>query len=465
MSRAAAIAARKPFRQGEFLADLRRRVAIPSTSQEPERAAALRGYLADEMVPSLAPLGFTTRILDNPRARRCWWPNASRTGVLTVLLRPRRRLRGLDDRWREGCRPGRWSRATHLRPRHRRQQGPAHDQPRGARRGAGERGRPTRLQREVPDRDRRGDRLAGLARDVHAHTATARRRRADRLRRTAAGARPADDVSRRARRRSNFDLIVDCARAAITPAIGAGSRQPGDPSWRMRSPASSVRAARSLEVRMAAAECRNSVRSALADVEVDGGRRRPDGSTDIGASRGYAGRAGVWLVQLRGAGLHDRQAREPGQRDPAGSARGHCQIRFVVGVDVGEHLPALRRHLDAHGFPVEIARRRTRIFRAAAPRSRRSLGRAGPPRRSKHHRQGAGDPAQSRRLVAERQCSPTCSACRRSGCRIPMPGARSTRPTSTCSRRSRARGLAADGGTLLGPRRAGSPPIAPWTPS
>src|SRR5258708_19270801 len=66
MSRAAAIArAHSYFDSGAFLVDLRRRVAIPSTSQEPERASALRRYLDDEMVPSLAPLGFTSHVLDN----------------------------------------------------------------------------------------------------------------------------------------------------------------------------------------------------------------------------------------------------------------------------------------------------------------------------------------------------------------------------------------------------------------
>ncbi|CUH51946.1 M20 family metallopeptidase [Shimia marina] len=31
-------------------------------------------------------------------------------------------------------------------------------------------------------------------------------------------------------------------------------------------------------------------------------------------------------------------------------ARAHCQLRYVVGTDTEEILPALRRHLDAHGF-------------------------------------------------------------------------------------------------------------------
>ncbi len=39
----------------------------------------------------------------------------------------------------------------------------------------------------------------------------------------------------------------------------------------------------------------------------------------------------------------------------AGSASAHCQLRFVVGTEVEEILPALRNHLDANGFSnVEI---------------------------------------------------------------------------------------------------------------
>src|SRR5262245_30877115 len=79
MSRAAAISrAHTYFDSGEFLVDLRRRVAIPSTSQEPERAAALRRYLDEEMAPSLAPLGFTSRVLDNPSGPRSAWRRAPR---------------------------------------------------------------------------------------------------------------------------------------------------------------------------------------------------------------------------------------------------------------------------------------------------------------------------------------------------------------------------------------------------
>ena len=66
MSRDAAIGrAHAYYDNGGFVADLRRRVAIPSSSQEPGRAEALRTYLSDEMAPALASLGFASRILDN----------------------------------------------------------------------------------------------------------------------------------------------------------------------------------------------------------------------------------------------------------------------------------------------------------------------------------------------------------------------------------------------------------------
>ena len=90
---------------------MRRRVAIPSSSQEPERAAALRAYLDDEIVPSLTPLGFKSRVFDNPTgaappllvAERIEDPN-----FVTVLVYGHGdTIRGLDDLWRKGLSP--WS--------------------------------------------------------------------------------------------------------------------------------------------------------------------------------------------------------------------------------------------------------------------------------------------------------------------------------------------------------------------
>jgi acetylornithine deacetylase/succinyl-diaminopimelate desuccinylase-like protein len=67
MTRAAAIAAaERYFDDGGFVADLARRVAIPTESQVEERLPVLHAYLAGEIAPGLARLGFQSEIIDNP---------------------------------------------------------------------------------------------------------------------------------------------------------------------------------------------------------------------------------------------------------------------------------------------------------------------------------------------------------------------------------------------------------------
>ena len=49
-----------------------------------------------------------------------------------------------------------------------------------------------------------------------------------------------------------------------------------------------------------------------------------------------------------------------------GNARAHCQLRYVVGTDVDDIIPALRRHLDRHGFTrVEVRRGSGGYFNAS----------------------------------------------------------------------------------------------------
>lgn len=67
MSRAEALtAAAAYFDRGDFFRDLARRVAIRTESQDPASGPALHGYLADEIGPSLAALGFEFRLVANP---------------------------------------------------------------------------------------------------------------------------------------------------------------------------------------------------------------------------------------------------------------------------------------------------------------------------------------------------------------------------------------------------------------
>jgi acetylornithine deacetylase/succinyl-diaminopimelate desuccinylase-like protein len=91
------------------------------------------------------------------------------------------------------------------------------------------------------------------------------------------------------------------------------------------------------------------IRELLADVQVSGG----DGSPDIDADWGEAElspeeRVYGWnsfAVLALELGNPERP-----QNAIAPEARAVCQIRYVVGTDPDDILPALRRHLDAHGF-------------------------------------------------------------------------------------------------------------------
>src|SRR6195952_3811944 len=70
MTRTDAIArARQQLHSGEFLADLNRRVAYPTESQNPERPEALRAYLVEELQPSFAQLDFSTRLIESPTGK------------------------------------------------------------------------------------------------------------------------------------------------------------------------------------------------------------------------------------------------------------------------------------------------------------------------------------------------------------------------------------------------------------
>ena len=70
MTRADAIAgARRQLDSGEFLAELDRRVAYRTESQNPERRDALRAYLEQDLQPAFARLGFSSRLIESPTGK------------------------------------------------------------------------------------------------------------------------------------------------------------------------------------------------------------------------------------------------------------------------------------------------------------------------------------------------------------------------------------------------------------
>src|SRR6266478_4739523 len=70
MTRADAIArAHQHLHSGAFIAELDRRVAYRTESQNPERRDALRAYLEEELQPAFSQLDFSTRLVESPTGK------------------------------------------------------------------------------------------------------------------------------------------------------------------------------------------------------------------------------------------------------------------------------------------------------------------------------------------------------------------------------------------------------------
>ena len=111
MTRRAAIAhAEQYFDSRAFHADLARRVAIATESQNPDRGAELTAYLADELTPALTAMGFACTVYPSPvgkspfliasRIEDAALPTVMSYGHGDVI-------RGLEPQWRAGLNPWR----------------------------------------------------------------------------------------------------------------------------------------------------------------------------------------------------------------------------------------------------------------------------------------------------------------------------------------------------------------------
>jgi len=110
MTREGAIArVRDTFDGGGFLETLRRRVAIPTESQEPHRLPDLYRYLEDEIAPSLAASGYTSKITGNTVPGGGPFLVAERIedpGLPTLLTYGHGDVvRGIPEQWRAGLDP------------------------------------------------------------------------------------------------------------------------------------------------------------------------------------------------------------------------------------------------------------------------------------------------------------------------------------------------------------------------
>ncbi len=370
MSRAAAIAhAHHHFDGGDFIAELRRRVAIPSTSQEPERAGDLRRYLDDELIPSLARVGFASRILDNPLgppfliAERREDP-----ALVTVLIYGHGdTVRGLDDLWRPGLSP--WV----LTVEGERIYG------RGTADNKGQHGiNLAALAAVVSERERLG---TGLGFNVKLLIEMGEE----------IGSRGLDELCTRHKQELlKADVLIASDGPRIAPGrptifLGARGGHPIDLVVELREGAhhsgnwggllanpgiilahalASITDARGT---ILLPEWRpplpNSVRRSLKGLEVEGGGNGPRIDRDWGeaeltpAERVYGWNSFEVLAFTTGT------PERPVNAIP-GNARAHCQLRYVVGTDTEDIIPALRRHLDRHGFrQVEVRLGREGYFK------------------------------------------------------------------------------------------------------
>ncbi|HEY7666000.1 MAG TPA: peptidase dimerization domain-containing protein, partial [Xanthobacteraceae bacterium] len=140
---------------------------------------------------------------------------------------------------------------------------------------------------------------------------------------------------------ANPGIILAHALASITDARGAIQV----PEWRPPLPPS--------------------VRELLAGVEVAGGDDGPSVDAEWGepgltpAERLFAWNSFEVLAFTTGTPEHPVNAIPP-------RARAHCQLRYVVGTEVEDIIPALRRHLDRNGFfQVEVRRGGGSFFAAS----------------------------------------------------------------------------------------------------
>jgi acetylornithine deacetylase/succinyl-diaminopimelate desuccinylase-like protein len=368
MSRDAAIAAAEEhFTSGAYKADLARRVAIPTESQNPERAADLKRYLDAEMVPALEKLGFSCEVLTQAKSRGpfLYGERIEDASLPTVLGYGHGDvIRGLDAGWREGLSP--WT----LVERDGRYYG------RGV---VDNKGQHTinlaALGAVLATRGKLGFNVKWLIETGEETGSPGLREVCTQNReRFKADVLIASDGPRLSATRPT--MYLGCRGAfPIDFTIDAreGGHHSGNWGGLLSNPAiqlchalaSVVGPTGQINIQQWKPErISNSVRNALADCEVVAGPGEPEIDPNWGEpGLTLAEKVFAWCtfeILAMSAGNPESPVNAV---PPRAWARG--QIRFVVGVDPDQFLPALRKHLDQHGFPfVQIGKARDEIMRA-----------------------------------------------------------------------------------------------------
>ena len=368
MTRTAAInRAEQQFDSGAFRATLARRIAIPTESQNADRGPMLAKYLDAEMRPAFDAMGFECRTLTHPKAKAPFLfaqriedpalPTVFGYGHGDVI-------RGLEPEWKEGLSP--WT----LTERDGRWYG------RGIADNKGQHSVNIEAMAMVlAERGRLGFSAKYLI-EMGEETGSPGLREVCEANRelfnadlliASDGPRLRADrptVFLGSRGNMNFDLTIEARKGGAHSGNWGGLIS--NPGIQLaHAIASIVSPTGQILVReWVPSELPASVRRALADCEVDGG---PDGPK-VEPSWGEPGLTPA--ERVFGWCSFEVLAYKTGNPDtpvnaipPRAWAR--CQLRFVVGIDSKNILPALRKHLDQHGFSmVKIEPTREEMFHA-----------------------------------------------------------------------------------------------------
>jgi acetylornithine deacetylase/succinyl-diaminopimelate desuccinylase-like protein len=369
MTRAAAIArATDYFDSGAFKADLARRVAIPTESQNPERKAELGRYIESEIAPALTALGFACRTLTHPKAKGPFLFAERRedASLPTVFGYGHGDvIRGLDAGWHKGLSP--WT----LTEQDGRYYG------RGVVDNKGQHTINIAAQAAVlKERGKLGFNAKWLI-EMGEETGSPGLREvcAENRDLLAADVLVGSDGPRLTADRPTISLGT---RGAFPIDLWIDAREGGHHSgnWGGLLSSPSIQLVHALStITGPTGQIRipewvpqggipDSVKRALADCEVKSG----PGDPVIDPTWGEPGltlaeKVFAWCTFEILAMTAGNPESPVNAVPPRAWARG--QIRFVVGTNPDEFLPALRRHLDRHGFPmVQIARGRDDIMNA-----------------------------------------------------------------------------------------------------
>lgn len=369
MTRAIAIArAHHSFDAGEFKNTIARRVAMPTESQNPDRGQVLRAYLEDELKPAFEAMGFSCQILNQEKALAPFLfaqrledpslPTVFGYGHGDVI-------RGLEAEWKQGLSPwtltesdGFWY----------------------ARGIADNKGQHTvnmeALRHVLAVRGKLGFNAKYLI-EMGEETGSLGLRELCEANKDlfSADLLIASDGPRLSAQRPTIFLG---SRGGMTFDLSINARAGGHHSgnWGGLISNPGIQLAHALASITSASgqikihewvprELPESVRRAVADCQVDGGEDGPEiepawGEAGLSPAERVFGWCSFEILAYKTGNPETPVNAIP----PRAWAR--CQLRFVVGVDPKEILPALRRHLDRHGFGmVQITSARDSFFNAS----------------------------------------------------------------------------------------------------